>query len=277
MKRILVAVAASAIAAAAGGSWSFQGKWGTRGSGEGQFIEPVRVAVAADGTVYVADWGNGSVQYFTATGSFLGKSGRGNRVSWAFAPNRWTYEADVDDHRVRYYDENGSFLGKWGALGTGPGQFDGPMGLAVAYNGVVDVADTGNRRIQYFTPTGSYIGEWYAPGEPLDVAVAGSGEFYAAYYPNVGVAVAPDTGYVYYTDAVNHRIRYYTGSGSFLAEFGSYGTGDGEFDGPSDVAFSPSGARLSVVDTGNCRIQYFNRNEPAVFPASLGKVKATFE
>jgi hypothetical protein len=44
-----------------------------------------------------------------------------------------------------------------------------------------------------------------------------------------------------------------------------------------DAAFSRTGDRVYAADTGNHRIQYFNRNEPAVTPASLGRVKALFK
>jgi tripartite motif-containing protein 71 len=274
MKRF--ALLAAGLAAAVYGGWQFEGKWGSLGTGNGRFRSPVRLAVAANGNVYVVDWGNLNVQYFTSRGSFLGKWTSRTRLALAFAPNRWLYQADVDDCRIQYFDENGSFLGQWGSMGPGGGEFMYPMGLAVAPNGTVFVADTGNRRIQYFTPTGSYLGEWGARDVPTNVAVNSTGEFYVAYSPDMGVAVAPDTDWVYVTDTENHRIQYYTGGGSFLGMFGTQGSSDGEFDRPSDVAFSPSGARLYVADTGNWRVQYFRWTEPAVAPESLGRAKALF-
>ena len=45
---------------------------------------------------------------------------------------------------------------------------------------------------------------------------------------------------------------------------------------PTDVALNPAGDRLYVVDTLNHRIQYFKWINPAVAPASLGRVKALF-
>ena len=276
MKRIALIAAALAIAATAGGGWLFDGKWGKLGSGSGEFRSPVRLAVAADGNVYVADWGNLNVQYFTPTGTYLGKWDLRSSVALAFAPNRWVYQADVDDHRVRYFDENGSLLGMWRTEGPGEGEFNTPMGISVGPNRIVYVADTNNRRIQYFTYNGSFLGCWGGTDPPGDVAVASSGKVHVAFLPNMGVAVAPDTGYVYFADYYNHRIRYFTGNGSFLGMFGSEGPGDGEFKEPSDVAFSASGARLYVADTGNYRVQYFNRNEPVVAPTSLGRVRALF-
>lgn len=43
------------------------GSFGTLGSGAGQFREPVGIAVAPDGTIYVADTWNGRVEVFNAT------------------------------------------------------------------------------------------------------------------------------------------------------------------------------------------------------------------
>lgn len=42
----------------------FVTKWGTKGSGDGQFLWPESIAVDSAGTVYVADYGNGRVQKF---------------------------------------------------------------------------------------------------------------------------------------------------------------------------------------------------------------------
>ncbi|MGD8719504.1 MAG: hypothetical protein PVH29_11880 [Candidatus Zixiibacteriota bacterium] len=81
---------------------------------------------------------------------------------------------------------------------------------------------------------------------------------------------------IYVSDYYRCRVRYSTSSGSFLGSFGEYGTGDGQFDRVCGVAVWPDGARVYVVDHLNNRVQYFDRNEPAVVPASIGRVKALF-
>jgi DNA-binding beta-propeller fold protein YncE len=48
-----------------------EGGFGARGSGPGQFLEPVGIAVGADGRVYVCDNGNARLQVFDAKGGFL--------------------------------------------------------------------------------------------------------------------------------------------------------------------------------------------------------------
>lgn len=61
-------------------------------------------------------------------------------------------------------------------------------------------------------------------------------------------------GQLYVADAGNNRIQVIDTNGHFVAEFGSYGWRDGEFDYPNDVALSLD--TLYVADTGNDRVQY---------------------
>jgi len=42
----------------------FGSQWGTEGTGDGKFQYPVGVAVASDGSVYIADTGNNLIQKF---------------------------------------------------------------------------------------------------------------------------------------------------------------------------------------------------------------------
>ncbi|HOL09915.1 MAG TPA: SBBP repeat-containing protein, partial [Bacillota bacterium] len=62
---------------------------------------------------------------------------------------------------------------------------------------------------------------------------------------------------IYVVDLNNHRIQKFNASGEFLTKWGSFGTGDGQFDFPYGVAVDSSG-NVYVADTGNHRIQKFN-------------------
>ena len=101
-----------------GGStnFTFEKKWGSYGSGNGQFRYPPGIAVDGSGNVYVVDPLN---------------------------------------QRVQVFDSSGNFLRKWGSRGSGDGQFYYPYGIAFHGGGAcgdsVYVVDRQNHRIQKFT------------------------------------------------------------------------------------------------------------------------------
>jgi eukaryotic-like serine/threonine-protein kinase len=51
----------------------------------------------------------------------------------------------------------------------------------------------------------------------------------------------------------------------FDFKFGNYGSGDGEFNYPSGVAYDPNNNRIIVADSGNYRIQVFDSNGKFLF------------
>src|SRR2546422_702804 len=116
----LLILATSALA-----SFTFLLKWGTSGTGNGQFITPTGIATDSAGNVYASD---------------------------------------VNNHRIQKFGSAGVFITKWGSNGGGDGQFLGPEGLAIDSSDNVYVADTGNNRIQKFTSTGGFITKWGTSG-----------------------------------------------------------------------------------------------------------------
>ncbi|MBF0592497.1 MAG: hypothetical protein HQL02_10465 [Nitrospirae bacterium] len=73
-------------------------------------------------------------------------------------------------------------------------------------------------------------------------------------YPS-GIAV-DGSGNVYVADSANNRIQEFTSDGKFLAKWGSYGDGNGQFYGPYAIALDGSG-NVYVADRDNHRIQKF--------------------
>ncbi len=69
-----------------------------------------------------------------------------------------------------------------------------------------------------------------------------------------GLGYDPVQDRLYVADAQGHRIAVFDGGGGFVTDFGRRGTGEGEFNFPTDVKVMPDGSLL-VCDSMNCRVQ----------------------
>jgi DNA-binding beta-propeller fold protein YncE len=311
---LALALIVAAPAVAATPDYSFTSAFGSRGTGSGQFTDPIGIALSDGGTVYVTDRRLNSVQAFSSSGEPLLQ---------------------------------------WGTMGSGPGQFYAPYGIAVARSGDVFVADAGNARVQKFSAQGGYEGSlccWTLPDgtsgrleDPRGVTVtdtaAGKNIWVADYsgaQPRVDVfadngglqfsftrlnkspqwiavdklhsqvyltmqivgktvdvyrtngdhlrtlgdssgpgqltdpgAIALDSeGNVFVADAPG-RIVEFASDGTFLTEFGSPGSGDGEFGGePQGIAIDGADD-VFAVDAGNYRVEKF---APTPFQVLLAPV-----
>ncbi|MBM3223258.1 MAG: hypothetical protein FJZ47_05580, partial [Candidatus Tectomicrobia bacterium] len=65
--------------------------------------------------------------------------------------------------------------------------------------------------------------------------------------------------HVYISDDALQRISVFDKHGTFLTSWGRRGRGDGEFDRPAGLAFTPEG-HLLVVDSRNNRVQTYTRD-----------------
>lgn len=72
------------------------------------------------------------------------------------------------------------------------------------------------------------------------------------------VAVAAD-GSIYAVDSINDVVLKYSNEGSFIAEWGGAGSGDGQFLVPTGITVSSDGY-IYVLDSGNNRIEKFDSN-----------------
>jgi sugar lactone lactonase YvrE len=194
-------------------------KWGSHGSGDGQFSYPRGVAVDSAGNVYVADTGNDRIQKFTSTGTFITKwgscgSGDGQfsfpkSVAVDSAGN--VYVADEGNRRIEKFTSTGGYLTQWGSSGEGNGQFSCLGGIAVDSTGNVYVTDMGNGRIQKFTSTGAFIKEW---------GTWGMNDGYKALNSPAGIAVdSADNVYVTDTKYGIPLILKFTSTGTFITEW----------------------------------------------------------
>jgi DNA-binding beta-propeller fold protein YncE len=109
------------------------------------------VAVGPDGSVYVTDTWNARVVKFTAKGKYITSWGfYGQDTPEAFWGPRGiavdsksrVYVADTGNKRIVVFDSKGAYITQFGTAGLDAGQFDEPVGVAVAFDGTVYVTDT---------------------------------------------------------------------------------------------------------------------------------------
>jgi sugar lactone lactonase YvrE len=249
---------------------NFITKWGSQGSGDGQFQGAEGITADASGNVY---------------------------------------EFDSSSNRIQKFDTDGNYITEWGGSGNSAAEFNRPMGMAVDANGDIYIADSRNNRAQKFSPNGSYIRQFalgdgddstrdpllyqpysvsittwrtkyvvevgesysvkiYAPGESLGIQRVltnlGGGVTLKDPKGMVTVVSPSPSGYthLYLVDSGNNRILKINvdesdTDWSLLMEWGSSGSGNGQFSSPIGIARDSSG-NVFVADTGNHRIQKFD-------------------
>jgi len=207
---------------------TFLGKWGSAGSGDGQFASAEGIAVAPDGTVYVADLANHRIQHFSATGAYLGKFGSSGagyaQFSGAFGvavgPDGSVYVADSGNYRIQQFTAAGAFVSAWGSQGSGDGQFSYLYDLAVAPDGRIYVADFGNSRIQYFTPAPPPT--WPTTSLTVVPSAADGGSGWYTSVPTISFSSSGTGDQTYYQWDTTSTARWTPYTGEFAAPQGEH-------------------------------------------------------
>jgi tripartite motif-containing protein 71 len=197
-------------------------QWGGTGSGPGQLTYPEKLAFDAQGNLYVTEFGSPS---------YDGSQG--------------------ENDRIQKFSPTGTPLARWGTLGSEPGQFNGPVGIAIDRHGDIFVAEAGNHRIQKLSSAGKPLTEWHTVGSGIgertqtsyDLGLDSSGNVY------VSEPHPLDTG--------DEWIEKFSPAGERLARWGASGSGPGQFNKPWGLTLD-SKDNVYVVDVGNNRIQEFS-------------------
>ncbi|MBI3645084.1 MAG: hypothetical protein HY233_03865, partial [Acidobacteriales bacterium] len=204
---------------AGNGTYGFSGDGGPATAAA--LADPSGVAVALDGSLYIADRSNGRIRRVGTDGMITTVAGGGiyngsvrdgglATAAWLYFPSGVAlgrdgslYIADTNNNRIRRVGTDGMIST---VAGNGPGGFSGdggpatattlayPYGVAVALDGSLYIADTNNNRIRRvgtdgiittMAGGGIYNGNSVGDGGPATAAVL---------YSPVAIAVAPDGG-----------------------------------------------------------------------------------
>jgi peptidylamidoglycolate lyase len=153
----------------------------------------------------------------------------------------------------------GALIASWGAR-----MFLVPHGITVDDQNNIWLTDVGLQQVFKFSHDGRLlltlgqprVGGWDAThfNQPTDIAIRRDGSFYVS------------DGYV------NSRVALFDRRGTLLYEWGSKGSGDGQFSNPHGLAFGADGDVL-VADRENSRVQVFDRQ--GIFKRQWLGAKAT--
>jgi DNA-binding beta-propeller fold protein YncE len=261
---IIVAVISPAMFALAGCSRPEPNQWyqyvSTPIRPSDKLAEPFGIAVK-DGVIYFSDGNSGKIFRFSEAGGIEEFAmGLDTPSGVAFSPDGNLLVADTGSHSIISIDESGGLqtiagVSNSSGLTDGPtsaAQFNGPIGIAVAADGIIFVADTYNDRIRVIdngtvsTLAGGTKG--FADG-------VGSA---AMFDTPLGIALWQEDRLLV-ADSGNRRIRVVEPDGSVwtLAGNGDYGIVDNfpglsSFAAPTAIALSPNGV-IYIADGNSIR------------------------
>jgi tripartite motif-containing protein 71 len=267
----------------------YLGSFGGGGTGTNAMVNPVGLAVAPDGTVWVAIAGMDMARRYSSTGAYLGGT-----VTTVHQP---TGVAVLSNGQIAVASSDGVTL--CGADGTKISDlgFSGAYAVVAEPSGGFWVSE----------PTAARILSWPAPGtvrvsgQPAGFARTPDGTFYVANRSEdrIDVSGGPGppfswgthgqgpgqfslpsdvevaNGVVFVADTDNHRVQVFRLDGTYVSQFGTAGTGPGQLLKPSGLAVGTDGT-LFVAELSNNRVSRFGDLATATQPASWGRIKLLF-
>jgi uncharacterized protein (TIGR03663 family) len=163
------------------------------------FYGPRGIAVANDGTVYVADTGHKRIQVFDSKGDFLRSIGQAGSApgqlnepsSVAVDPAGHLFVADFWNARVQEFDSSGAYVSSF-PVTAWQGGYDEPQ-LAVGPGGRLFVPDPAGARMLVYSSDGKPLYAWGGTqfAKPVSVVVDSAGQAFVADSGNNAVSRYP--------------------------------------------------------------------------------------
>lgn len=260
------------------------------------FTSPVRLAVDAAGSVYVADPERGEVVVRAADGRVLRhQQGLGRPGAIAVDDSNQVYLADLDSGLILVYDSEWQLSHQFG---NGEIQRVGDISIDNTGNRIY-VSDSESHRVIVFSSAGERLFDFGSEGNGDTQLLYPSGVFFDSLRDEVlvsdqlgyriqafsatgdwlycfgGTSASPggffqrgrllsapqglwadSTGRVYVADSFEGQVKVLDRSGRLLTSIGEFGQTGGELRIPSDVVLDPFG-RLFVASANNARLEVF--------------------
>ncbi|MCZ7575549.1 MAG: 6-bladed beta-propeller [Dehalococcoidia bacterium] len=143
----------------------------------GEQSQPWGLGIGPDGEVVVADTFGWRVRVYNTDLELRASFGDPPDTSKAPGPfdlfgprdaavdssgNVWV--TDTGNDRIQVFTLDGQFVRTIGSSGSGPGQFDEPVGIDIGPDGAIYVADMYNSRVQVLNPDGTYRAQFTVEG-----------------------------------------------------------------------------------------------------------------
>lgn len=227
----------------------------TSGSLPGQFSQTSKVALAPDGSVWVADTGNRRVQHISASGAYLGLVDAYSGSTFS-SPTAVAVEKSgnllVGDAvtgsvvRLALASQTGTISASLVETVSLAAEIGVPSAIVVSPSETVYVVDSSKNCVHTYQ-SGSHS---RYPAD--DVAGSADGDFSAP----AGMTVAAD-GSLWVADTGNNRLQQFDAEWNWVRSVGGAGTHVNQYTSPSGLGASPDGT-LWVADTGNNRIHHLD-------------------
>lgn len=267
--------------------------------------EPANIQIDAMGQIYVLDLGDDLVKIYDLAGEFVRYLPKTGRLSAFALAQDGVYVADAEKLFIQKYDLDDKPVYRFGSKGKERGQFQMVAALVMAKDREVIIGDNTKKIVSVFVadsgdlletipkPLTRRFVQWEgafpasvkqltANHEDLIYGIdvnersivrfkkgALDGQFKIKDVVPVGLAIG-GAGELWVLDDKKSRVVKVDDKGNLLGKnFGSSGSGAGQFNDPSDITVSASG-RIWVADAGNDRIQVFS-NE-GVFQNEIRKL-----
>ena len=193
----------------------------------------------------------------------------------ALAADGSLFVADVFNHRIRVISADGATVSTYAGISAGfangsttTARFDRPQGVAVAADGRVFVADIRNQRIRVISADGATVSTYAGSGNTGTFGGGfADGSTTTAQFDNPTDVVVTSDGRVFVADTNNSRIRVIRADGAAVSTYAGSGTNaqinavqelqaalDIDLSEPQRMTLAPDG-RLFFTDSGSHRIR----------------------